>query len=176
MKSSTELFTECWHTDGPRVLAFARRHVGDDHAHDVVSETFMIAWRRWDKVSEPPIGWLILTAKGVIRNRLRTNRRQSALADRITLLGQVAAPDISDAAIGRHEALTRLAALTEEHREAILLTSWDGLTSEEAAEALGIRAATFRRRLSRARVAIAEGSPPADSYRTPQSAATKETP
>lgn len=166
MKSSAELFTESWHTDGPRVLAFARRHIGDEHAHDVVAETFMIAWRRWDSVSEPPIGWLILTAKGVIRNRLRASRRQSALADRVTLLGRVAAPDISDAAIGRHEALARLAALSEEHREAILLTSWDGLTSDQAAEALGIRAATFRRRLSRARVALAESPPPPDVDRS----------
>lgn len=174
MTSSTELFTECWHADGPRVLAYARRHAGDEHARDVVAETFMIAWRRWDTVPDPPIGWLILTAKGVIRNRVRTARRQSALADRVRLLGQVAAPDVSDTAIGRHEALARLSALSEDHREAILLTSWDGLTSEQAAEVLGVRAATFRRRLSRARVALTTGPAPATD-RTPH-AATKETP
>ena len=50
MTSPTERFTECWHSDGPRVLAYASRHVGRDLAHDVVADTFMVAWRRWDEV------------------------------------------------------------------------------------------------------------------------------
>jgi RNA polymerase sigma factor (sigma-70 family) len=160
MTSPTDRFTECWHTDGPRILAFARRHIGDDQAHDVVADTFMVAWRRWDEVPEPPIGWLIATARGVISNRRRTQKRQRALEDRMALVGCVAAQDMSDAVLGRDEALHRLGALTEQHREALLLTSWDGLTTDQAAEALGIRPATFRRRLSRARANLAQSAEP----------------
>jgi RNA polymerase sigma factor (sigma-70 family) len=157
MKSSAELFTECWHSDGPRVLAYARRHIGDDQAHDVVADTFMVAWRRWDTLPEPPIGWLIATARGVMRNRQRTSNRQRALTDRIARLDRAASHDVSESAVGRQEALARLGALSEQHREALLLTSWDGLNAEEAGEALGIRPAAFRRRLSRARATLAEG-------------------
>lgn len=162
MNSSAERFTECWHTEGPRVRAYALRHIGSDDAHDVVAETFTIAWRRWDEVPDPAIGWLLTTARGVVSNRRRTQRRQRALEDRIAHLDQVAAQDTSEAVVTRHEAVRRLAALTEEHREALLLTSWDGLSSEEAAGVLGIRPATFRRRLSRARGNLAKGLDPPD--------------
>ena len=162
MKSSTERFTECWHSDGPRVLAYARRHIGQEHAQEVVADTFMIAWRRWDDVPEPPIAWLIATAKGVISNRRRSLKRQRALESRVALLEQVASQDATESVLRRQEALRRLGELSDQHREALLLTSWDGLTSDEAANALGIRPAAFRRRLSRARASLGDDpSPPA---------------
>ncbi|MGL5824491.1 MAG: RNA polymerase sigma factor [Nocardioides sp.] len=76
MSTSHERFTACWQTEAPRVLAFARRHVGDEAAHDVVAETFLAAWRRWESVPGPAIGWLLVTARKVVRNRVRTNRRK----------------------------------------------------------------------------------------------------
>ncbi len=69
MNDPQERFTEMWHAEAPHVLAFARRHVGVEAAHDVVAETFMIAWRRWDDISAPPIAWLLVTARKVIQNR-----------------------------------------------------------------------------------------------------------
>lgn len=158
----SELFAECWRADGPRVMAYARRHIGEDHAQDVVADTFMIAWRNWDKVPDPPIGWLIATARGVIRNRLRSQRRHRALSDRVALLDQAASVDSSESAVSRQDALARLAALSDQHREALLLTSWDGLNSEEAARVLGIQPAAFRRRVSRARECLESSSAQVD--------------
>ena len=145
-----------WHEEAPRVLAFARRQVGEHLAQDVVAETFLIAWRRWQEVPTPPIPWLLVTARKVIGNKARVARRSSALADRIALLDHVAAyaADTADTALSRREALERLARLHEQHREALLLVSWDGLTNDQAAAVLGIKPATFRRRISRARAAM----------------------
>ncbi|MDD9372226.1 MAG: sigma-70 family RNA polymerase sigma factor [Acidimicrobiales bacterium] len=145
-----------WHAEAPHVLAFARRHVGVEAAHDVVAETFMIAWRRWDDISAPPIAWLLVTARKVIQNRARATRRSRALTERIALLDGVAshATATAEAAITRREALERLARLDDQHREALLLVSWDGLTNDQAATVLGIKPAAFRRRLSRARAAL----------------------
>jgi RNA polymerase sigma-70 factor (ECF subfamily) len=156
MSTPQEQFTELWHAEGPHVLAFARRHVGADAAPDVVAETFTIAWRRWTDLPSPPIGWLLVTARKVIQNRARAHRRYQALAERIALLDGVAAQvaDSAEDVLGRREALERLARLDEQHREALLLVSWDGLTNDEAAAVLGIKPATFRRRLSRARAAL----------------------
>lgn len=154
MNSTTQHFTECWHRDGPRVLAYARRHIGDPMAQDVVGDTFLIAWRRWQDVPDPPIGWLIGTARQVIRNHVRSQRRRIVLANRMAQLGQIASHDLATTVLQRQEALKRLADLSEDHREAILLTSWDGLTTEEAALALSIKPAAFRRRLSRARAQL----------------------
>ena len=69
MSTSQERFTELWHEQAPHVLAFARRHVGTEAANDVVAETFMVAWRRWDDVTDPPIAWLLVAARKVIQNR-----------------------------------------------------------------------------------------------------------
>jgi len=52
MSNPQERFTELWHVEAPHVLAFANRHVGAEAAHDVVAETFMIAWRRWGELAQ----------------------------------------------------------------------------------------------------------------------------
>ena len=122
----------------------------------------MIAWRRWDEVpTPPPIAWLLVTARKVIQNRARASRRNRALEERIALLDRVAAyvTDSADTALTRREALERLARLDEQHREALLLVSWDGLSNDEAAAVLGIRPATSRRRISRARDVLLAPSP-----------------
>lgn len=156
MSSPHEDFTELWRAEAPRVMAFATRHVGPDAARDVVAETFTIAWRRWNDLPTPAIGWLLVTARKVIQNRARSNRRSQALDHRIALLDGIASyvGDTAEAVINRREALERLARLDDQHREALLLVSWDGLTTEQAADALGIKPATLRRRVSRARAAL----------------------
>ena len=162
MSNPQEQFTELWHAEAPRVLAFASRHVGAEAAHDVVAETFMIAWRRWGELPTPPIGWLLVTSRKVMQNRARASRRNRALEERIALLDGVAAhaADFADTALTRRDALERLARLDDQHREALLLVSWDGLTNDQAAAVLGIKPATFRRRLSRARAALLAPSSP----------------
>jgi len=54
MSSQREQFTVAWGRDAPRLLVFARRHVGAVDAPDIVAETFTIAWRRWVDVPTPP--------------------------------------------------------------------------------------------------------------------------
>ncbi len=156
MSSSHERFTALWHEQAPHVLAFARRHVGAEAADEVVAETFTVVWRRFEHLPEPPIGWLLVTARKVMQNRARAMRRRRGLEERIALLDGVAsfANDADDVALTRREALERLARLDEQQREALLLVSWDGLTNDQAAAVLGIKPATFRRRLSRARAAL----------------------
>lgn len=158
MSTDQERFSRCWHSDAPRVLAYARRHVGVHDAHDVVSETFLVAWRRWNDVPDPAIAWLLVTARRVVGNQHRSARRRHALADRIALLDGVASVEdmtTPETALHRSEALEQLASLTEDHREALLLIAWDGLTTDQAATVLGLRPAAFRRRVSRARTALA---------------------
>jgi DNA-directed RNA polymerase specialized sigma24 family protein len=50
----TELFTVCY---GP-ILAFARRRLDPDLAQDIVADTFLTAWRRFDELSGEPLPWL----------------------------------------------------------------------------------------------------------------------
>lgn len=149
-------FTRCWEQDGPRVAAYARRHIAVDDVKDVVAETFLHAWRRWDGVPQPPIPWLIGTARKVIGNQRRAAKRRSALQDRLLLLDAAAASadDAGVLATDRIAAIEALAALPEQQREALLLIAWDGLTPDQAAAVLGIRSGAFRVRAHRARKAL----------------------
>lgn len=171
MSADQERFSRCWERDAPRVMAYARRHVGDHDAHDVVSETFLVAWRRWSEVPDPAIAWLLVTARRVVGNQYRSARRRNALADRLALLDSVACVEgmTPETALRRREALEQLASLTEDHREALLLIGCDGLTTDQAATVLGLRPAAFRRRVSRARTALARlaDHPPGPRTSTP---------
>lgn len=152
MSSSSDRFAWMWQADAPRVLSYARRHVGLNDAPDVVSETFVVAWRRLSQVPEPALPWLIGTARRIIDNTRRSDRRRMALAQRVELLSALAAPGTEVSA--RNEALQRLAELPEHYREALLLVAWDGLNSAQAAAATGLSAAAFRKRLQRARTVL----------------------
>lgn len=166
MSSSSERLDAMWQADAARVLSYARRHVGIDDAPDVVSETFVVAWRRLAEVPEPALPWLIGTARRIIGNTRRSDRRRMALTQRIELLSAVAAPMEDSSA--RHEALDRLAGLQEHYREALLLVAWDGLDSAQAAAATGLSAAAFRKRLHRARTAL-DGIAPVAQFRLEES-------
>ena len=148
-------FAEVWQRDGPRVAAYARRHVAPPDVPDVVSETFLQAWRRWHDVPQPPLPWLIGTARKVVGNQRRGASRRRALEQRLVRLGDAArsAEDAGLLATDRVAALESLAALPEEQREALLLVAWDGLTPDQAAAVMGVRPGTFRVRAHRARSA-----------------------
>lgn len=161
-------FERVWRTEMPRVFNYAARHVGASEAHDVAAETFTIAWRRWDDITEPPFAWLLGVARHVVSNHVRTLQRGRRLEDRVRLLTAVSANSAANVDFSaRLEALSRLAALGDKEREALLLTAWDGLTAEEAATLLGIKPAALRKRISRARAAIdvAEAAQSADTDR-----------
>ncbi|MDQ6525991.1 MULTISPECIES: sigma-70 family RNA polymerase sigma factor [unclassified Nocardioides] len=157
-------FSEAWRRDGPRVAAYVRRHVPPDDVQDVVAETFVQAWRRWDDVPRPPIAWLIAAARRVVGNSRRSTRRRTALHDRLRLLDAAArtGEDAGLLATDRMAALEALAALPDDQREALLLVAWDGLTPDAAADVLGIRPGTFRVRAHRARAALHDLTSPAE--------------
>jgi RNA polymerase sigma-70 factor (ECF subfamily) len=165
-------FERVWRDEMPRVFMYSARHVGPADAHDVTAETFTIAWRRWNDVTEPPFAWLLGVARHVVSNHVRALQRRRRLDDRVRLL--TAATGRSGAHVDfseRLEALRRLASLGEKDREALLLTAWDGLSTDETATLLGISSAAVRKRISRARAAIdvTEFAPSADSHQQEKS-------
>jgi len=171
-------FTQSWHRDGPRVAAYVRRHVRAADVPDVVSETFLQAWRRWSDVPEPPLPWLIGTARKVLGNQRRGDQRRSALHQRLIRLADAArsAEDAGLLATDRVAALTTLAELPEDQREALLLVAWDGLTPDEAAAVMGVRPGTFRVKTHRARKAARIAADPPDPASTPRRLASVSLP
>jgi len=128
-------------------------------AEDVVSVTFLEAWRLRNRIGhggEPLRPWLLGIAVNVSRNLTRASRRHQAALSR--LAPQPPVPDFAEELAGRldgqarlREAGKALGALGRGEREVIALCVWSELDYAAAASALGVPVGTVRSRLSRAR-------------------------
>ncbi|MFE5819497.1 RNA polymerase sigma factor [Streptomyces sp. NPDC056479] len=133
-------------------------------AEDVVSLTFLEAWRLRERIDEEggsPRPWLLGIATNVTRNLRRANRRHAAAVARLPR--DDAVRDFADEVADRVDdtaqlALVRtaLAELRRPEREVLALCVWSGLDYRAAAEALGVPVGTVRSRLSRARTKLAK--------------------
>jgi RNA polymerase sigma factor (sigma-70 family) len=152
-----ERFVRAFRELSPRVFAYARRHCALEEAQDVVSDTFLVAWRRWADVPDNALPWLLVAARNTIANGRRGAIRRDRLANQVSHLEAVAgsAPGADHDVVERDTVITALGRLTDLEREAVLLVAWDGLSRTEAAQVAGCSARAFEVRLSRARSRLA---------------------
>jgi RNA polymerase sigma factor (sigma-70 family) len=144
-------FEELYRATYPRVSAYARSLVSREDADDAVAETYAIAWRRQRDIPKGvELGWLIGTTRRVLANTHRGRRRAGALHALLDLQPKVVGPDPADRVADR-ELRDALMTLSPLDREAVVLTAWFDLSSDDAARALGITPAAFRMRAARAR-------------------------
>lgn len=122
----------------------------------MVAETFLVAWRRIDRVPIDPLPWLLRTASNVIANQLRAERRRMALQAKACLaLDGASGPDPAEDIGSKQFVLDLLSRLPKAEREALLLTVWEGLGTRQGASALGCSRSAFAVRLHRARKRLA---------------------
>ncbi len=154
-ESRASRFETMFRASHSRVLAYALRRTEDrGSAEEVVSETFLIAWRRLDGVPEEPLPWLLGTARRVLANQRRSLRRRSASGPNASMdPANIAQPGpLPFERIAEKEAFAAaFAALGDRDREVLSLIAWDGLEVGEAARAMGCTAPVFSVRLHRAR-------------------------
>src|SRR5690348_6042020 len=80
-----ERFERCFRAHYADVLAFAIRRLGERAAaEDAAAETFAVAWRRRERLPDPPQPWLYAVALRVISNQYRSSRRRRDLDQRLT--------------------------------------------------------------------------------------------
>lgn len=145
-------FTAAYDACRQRVWAYAASRAGRQAADEVVSETFTVAWRRIGDLPEPPLPWLLGVARNVLRDTTRAEYRRAAFhAELRHWTGDATAQDVAEQVTDRIALLRALGALSEDDREVLLLSAWQGLGPREAAQVLGCSAAAFRVRLHRAR-------------------------
>jgi RNA polymerase sigma factor (sigma-70 family) len=125
------------------------RTASPSDAQDAVAEVFLTAWRRLDELPDGDAArvWLYATARRVISNQRRSNRRRVALDERLAREPAVREEPGEEGALVR-EALLRLSV---RDREVLLLSEWEGLSPAEIAAVVGCLTATARGRLHRAR-------------------------
>ena len=144
------VFNECY----APVLRYVARRVAADAVQDVVSDTFLVAWRRREDLRGEPLPWLLGIARRVSATQRRGSVRRDALHER--LRAQPPPP----ATIGNVEArdprlAQALGCLPERDREALILIAWDGLDHRTAAQAMGCSTGSLTVRLHRARRRLA---------------------
>jgi RNA polymerase sigma factor (sigma-70 family) len=156
-ETNRQQFARVFRDHSGRVYRFARRHCDPATAQDITSETFTIAWRRFERVPPEPLPWLFAIARNVLRNQVRGDRRRDRLVASLTSspatrrTGPAADLELLERA-RLTEALTRL---TDREREALVLVAWDGFSTAQCATITGCSANAFAARLSRARARLA---------------------
>ena len=144
---------------------FAARRVGHDAAEDVLSETFLVAFRRrkdFDPAWESAKPWLLGIASRLVKKHHAQEAKQwrafaaSASGSEPWTDGQIGASDgRADAASALRALAPRIAGLSSRDRDTLLLYAWGELTYAQIAVAQGIPVGTVRSRLNRVRRKLA---------------------
>ncbi len=150
-------FREMFDATYPAVVRYARhRGLSGHDLEDLVSSTFEVAWRRFDRVplGDEALPWLLAVALNQVRNHRRRLARDRGLLERLPAPDLTPGPSMPDVSWGDiRRAMQRL---SRDERELVLLVAWDGLTPIQAASVLGVSPGAARTRLHRARAKLSE--------------------
>lgn len=155
------------------LLAYVLSRTSRDNAHDVVSSTFLVAWRRFDEVPSDALPWLIGVARRVLADQRRAESRRTALGHRLAddaTTGTTAVDDVAESMVLRGSIRDALMRMRPQDREIVTLVAWQGFSTEQLATSLGCSKALASLRLHRARrrlaafleERLAEDPPPVD--------------
>jgi RNA polymerase sigma-70 factor, ECF subfamily len=144
--NAASIFEQLWRSHAPAVIAYVRRRAPADAIDDAVAETFLVAWRRLERVPEDALPWLYGVARRALANQRRGQDRAVALVERLALERGPLGVDAADS-----RALEALATLGARDRELLMLIAWEGLRPDEAAASLGLSTVATRVRLHGAR-------------------------
>lgn len=157
-----DLFAQIFERHAPAVGGYTRRRIGLDAVDDVLSETFLVAFRKrasFDTKAESARPWLLGIATRVMHRHRSAEEREWRASAAESAQSVASHEDRSDAQLDASTALRdlgpRIAALSSRERDVLLLYAWGDLTYEQIADALRIPVGTVRSRLSRVRQKLA---------------------
>lgn len=123
-------------------------------ADDVLAETLLVCWRRFDEVPERSLPWVYGVARNCLANAERSRRRQHRVAARVAAVDPPReAESPAEADDDLHDALARLRA---EDAELLRLWAWEQLTPAEIATVLEVTPNAVSIRLHRAKEKLRE--------------------
>lgn len=153
----SERFRDLYEANQEALAAYAlRRCATPEDAADLVSDTFAVAWRR---IRQVPPGreatlWLFGTARRVLANQRRSERRRRRLALRLQRQPRQVAPAPAERAGELEVVKEALERLPATQRDMLGLVAWEGLSIAELARVLGCSENAAKIRLHRARGAL----------------------
>jgi RNA polymerase sigma factor (sigma-70 family) len=149
-----ELMGVLYERHAPAVFRYLARRAGPAAAEDLLSEVFVAGLDARKRVvshhSGSALPWLYGIALNVLRRYFRRSQPATAMEPGLGMDWDAVDARL-DAEAQRRRLRTALCTLSEADRDLLLLVAWEGLTSAEAAEVLGITKVAARSRLHRAR-------------------------
>lgn len=119
-------------------------------AEDIVQEAFARAIPRWNRIRtyDRPGAWVRrVTIRLAVRDRARRGRALEPLSAADTAVADTEPPD--------PELMSALRALPKNQRAALVLFYFEGCSTDEVADVLGVNPSTARSHLHRGRAALA---------------------
>jgi RNA polymerase sigma-70 factor (ECF subfamily) len=158
-----QAFTELFERHAKAIWNYAYRLTASwAAADDLLSEAFLVAWRRRGEVRlvrDSALPWLYTVANNICRDERRRKRRFLRLAPQ--LVTEDTEPDHAEAIAEDSAARSRLAEVVEAvgqlpkgEREAVRVCLLGGVSTSDAAALFGISEVSVRSRLSRARARL----------------------
>lgn len=177
MSESEQDFEEIFNACYEPVRRYVARRVADEAVQDVVSETFLTAWRRRAELHGAALPWLLGIARRVASTQRRGSARRTALHTRLRT--EPPSPTAATGGGSDPQLAPALASLRDRDREALLLVVWDGLDHRTAAAVMGCTTGSLTVRLHRARRRLAqlladERREPAESRESAESREPRE--
>jgi len=143
-----------------QVYAYCRRRVPADRVDDVVSDVFLVVWRRIAEVpeGEATVSWLYGVAYRVLGHQFRGWKRRNQLERKLNAIGVEPASGVDLYIVQNEElgqVLDALGRLRRSEQEILRLSLWEELSHASIASILDISVDAAKQRLSRARKSLA---------------------
>ncbi len=153
-------FTVLYRSHYAAVRSYASVCVPHSEVDDIVSDTFLVAWRRFaDMPDDWARGWLIGVARNVVRSRNRKLRRATNFVEQLINLRPDGVTKLQgeDLSVEDIDAFKRaFGKLKPNDQEMLLLAGPYGLPTDEIALAFGVKPNAVGVRLHRARTRLRE--------------------
>lgn len=158
-------FEAMYQQNWPQVMAYCLRRTKTVDAPDACSETFLVAWRRFDDIPPPPatLPYLYGIAGRVLSNQLRALRRRSRLDAKLRNLG--VAPPVEPSTLvfqsaRDQEVVAAVNQLKPKDREILMLFAWEDIPRDTIAEIMGMTRAAVDQRIHRSYEKLARSLEP----------------
>jgi len=159
-----ERFERIYAEHADAVRNYVRRRAPQDAVEDVVSEVFLVCWRRLDDVPRNALPWLYAVA----RNTLANERRRAARVAPVEADRAYEPEPVGDSALAG-----AFAALSDADREVLRLVAWEGLSLRDAARVLECSPVACRVRYHRAKSRLSTRLASASSFRAEPKGVTR---
>ncbi|MEU0520311.1 RNA polymerase sigma factor [Streptosporangium sp. NPDC006007] len=152
-----EVFADIFDRHAPALRRYVARRLGPSLADDIVSDTFLAAFRRrhrYDASHPDARPWLYGIAARLISRHRRVEIRlyRALIRSGVDEITEPYTERVNDRVAAQQAGLAAaLATLSPGDREVLLLVAWAEMSYEDVARALNIPAGTVASRLHRAR-------------------------